>query len=638
MDKHSNFKTIIIFGLIITIIGISIHICCPTELDSAHFYLESEEVYVKHFKLEKTIIDTTYQLHLRVNFPPNYNGTDYSNPNTIVLLLNETEYLKVIDSSIDLDELVPITTMEILDDPSEISLKLEGSYQFAEGEPVILYLLISSEQIEPLIGNYYLGISPPTYYLGIIIVVVGLVIVITPLIYWFSDWKRYLTFGIGVNLFIFLFRVLTIGKYNSIGMQSSFFGDLITPEMYNDFEFWYMSWIDPFLKGAFPYESLYTPTNNQMFLYQMPPLYIITIGLFGLIPLFPIWKIAIPIFLSHITTGIMVFLLSRNILGYNENASTKAMLFYYLNPISLIYASFCWFNPPIFVFFGVFAFYLITTENRTFKITNISITSYDLALIALGIGTLYKQFAAIFFPLVIITIIKQKNITDKKDIFTNIIRCSIIYFIPILIIILPFIAVDYAKFVDATLISTTEFGIWWTKNINYSFPVNFNTFFVNSGLPVIITDIIGFLIAYWILLGISAVLIYLVFWFDFNKFKYGKHFQKRALFYWVLILVICVHLFYPRGSFKFYLILLVPFLSLNLDIKRSFATMKQPSENPNSIKNRKWFLSSDFVVNFLLLTIIVLIYRYIYFMILLGWLIYLYSKKRQSEINNAVYD
>ncbi|MHA2247477.1 MAG: hypothetical protein ACXADY_21190 [Candidatus Hodarchaeales archaeon] len=59
--------------------------------------------------------------------------------------------------------------------------------------------------------------------------------------------------------------------------------------------------------------------------------------------------------------------------------------------------------------------------------------------------------------------------------------------------------------------------------------------------------------------------------------------------------------------------------------------MKQPTENPSSINDIKWFLSSNFARNFLLLAIIVLLCRYIYFMILFGLLIYLYLRKRQTE-------
>ncbi|MFX1286466.1 MAG: hypothetical protein ACFFB5_22715 [Promethearchaeota archaeon] len=635
MDKRSFFKILLFIGLAITIIGTFIHICCPTELDSTHFHLKSEEVYVKQIKMEKTIIGITYYLHLRINLHPNFNGTDYSSPDAMVLILNETEYLKFEESSSDLEELKPITTMERLDDSSGFTLNLELSHYFSE--PIHLIFLISCSQTEPLSGNYYLGITASTYYLGIIIVVIGLIIVILTLIYWFSGWKRYLTLGISVNVLIFLFRILTIGKYNSIGMQYAFFGDLITPEMYNDFEFWYMSWLEPFLKGAFPYDSLYTPNLNEMFHYQMPPLFIITLGLFGLIPLLPGWKIAIPMFLSHIATGILVFLISYRNLDYSEEASTKVMLFYYLNPISLIYASFCWFNPPIFTFFVLITFYLITLENRELRIMNITVTSYDIALLTLGIATMYKQFAAVFFPMVIITTIKQRNISDRSGVLTAIIRYSMIFLTTILIIILPFIMIDFSKTVESILISTTEFGIWWTKRIGYSFPVNFNSFFVILGLPDIVTDLIGFLISYWILLGVSALTIYFLFWCDFDRSKIGENILKKVLFFWVLILVICVHLFYPRGTFKFYLILLIPFFSLNLNITHSFTAIDQSMKRTQSMI-KKWYpISLEFAGYFLLLMIVVLINRYVYFMILLGLIIYIYVKKRKINLNNVVF-
>ena len=130
--------------------------------------------------------------------------------------------------------------------------------------------------------------------------------------------------------------------------------------------------------------------------------------------------------------------------------------------------------------------------------------------------------------------------------------------------------------------------------------------------------------------------IYLLFWCYSDRSEIGKNILKRALFFWVLILVICVHLFYPRGSFKFYLILLIPFLSLNLNITHSFTAIGQSMKRTQSMI-KKWYpISLEFTGYFLLLMIIVLINRYVYFMILLGFVIYMYVKKRKIKLNNVV--
>jgi hypothetical protein len=626
VPTHSNLgKTFLLLGIVISLIGIGVHIICPTELSSVHFYLGSEEKYVQLFKIDKRIDDIPYQLHLRVNL--------HSSSNTQVFLLNETEFLKFLSSDVNISDLIPITPMVNLNDLSEPFMKLEGSYQYLKGEAINLYLLIVNSDTESIQGNYYLGLTPLTYYLGIVVFIIGLLLIVPTLFYWFSDWKKYLTLGISANVFVFMVRIITVGKYNSIGMQFSFFGDLITPEMYNDFEFWYMSWIKPFLNGAFPYESLYVPELNEMFHYQMPPLFILTLGFFELLPLLPGWKIAIPIFICHLATGILVFMISCRNLGYSEDSSIRVMLFYYLNPISLIYASFCWFNPSIFVFFVLLVFYLITLEDSDLKILNVRVSSDDMALFLLAVGTMYKQFAAVFLPLVIITIIRRKNISDQIDSLKHVIRYSGVFFATMLIIILPFILTDFWNTVSAILISTTEFGIWWTKRIDFSSPVHFNSFFVILGLPDIFTDIIGFLTVYWILLGVSIVIIGLLFWYESVGTAFKQNFPKKNLFFWTLLLVICVHLFYPRGSFKFYLILLIPFLSLNLNIVHSFKHIDQPLSKNNEKRWINWApVPLEYVGYFLFLMIIVLINRYIYFMLLVGFLVYVYRKKRKTGL------
>ncbi|MHA2292298.1 MAG: hypothetical protein ACXACK_09075 [Candidatus Hodarchaeales archaeon] len=635
MKKYLLSKGFLLLGLTLVILGVIIHISCPTELESTHFYLDSDELFVRQIKLERSIFHliSPYQLQLRVTFSPSFNGTSLTRANATVVLLDESEYTKFVDKTLNLEELIPITVLKERSSPSELAVKFEGSNQYEELESVKIYLLVAREQPNPLYGHYYLGITPLTYYMGIIYAAGGILLVVISLMWISTDWKRYLTLGVSVNVFVFIFRLFTLGKYNSLNLSESYLGELLTFEMYNDLEFWYMSWIEPFLNGVFPYGSLYTPVSSEVYHYQMPPLFIITLGLFALIPLLPLWKIALPMFLSHITTGILVFFLSRDILGYHENTATKGMLFYYLNPISLVYASFCLFNPSLFTFFTVLGFFLVLMDKKTFSLSNITVTSYDLSFISLAIGTMYKQFAAIFFPILIIILVRQQKNIATKEIIKTITRYLVIYGIIIFIIILPAVCVDFLKFLESTIFSTASFGIWWTKNVNFSQPVTFNSFFVVLGFPNIITDIIGFLIVYWIFLGGLSILIYTLLWIKTCRLNIENTSFKKSLIFWILILSIIVHLFYPRGSFKYYLILLIPFLSIHITTMLNIKLNKDTTEKFRPSEKNKWYYSLDVLGNLILLLIIVSINRYIYFMILFLWFWFLYFCKKQRNFS-----
>ncbi|MFW9996429.1 MAG: hypothetical protein ACFFD4_30580, partial [Candidatus Odinarchaeota archaeon] len=445
-----------------------------------------------------------------------------------------------------------------------------------------------------------------------------------------SGWKRCLVLSVGINVLVFLLRVGTLGKYNSLGIQYHYFDELVTPEMYNDFEFWYLSWVEPFLDGGF-----LNPYSVDFLGHQFPPLFIYTLGLFALIPFVPIWKVAIPIFLYHISTGILVREISLK-LSKQEKVATVAMLFYYLNPLGLVYASFCWFNPPAFTFYVVLAFYLALLSDQKFQLFGVALPSRELSLVALGIATMYKQFAAIFLPLLIIILLKQKDREETgtaNNILDGILH-SFIYGGTVLAIALPFLLLDFNMFTYRTLVTTTEFGIEFNKMISYSTPVNFNTFFVLLGFPKIITDIIGNLIISWAFLGAFTASICLVCWLESSKIQEDMDIEdrnsalvKNALF-WALMLAFSVHLFYPRGVFKFYLLLLTPFVSILLSFRKINGVKATSDSYIIGYDRKKTSWKAPFVL-FILLLIIVLINRFVYFILLIIWIAnYLLQKSK----------
>ncbi|MHA2296643.1 MAG: ArnT family glycosyltransferase [Candidatus Hodarchaeales archaeon] len=625
MLRKKYLLVLFIVGLFVSVIGIGIHCSNPAEISSLNVFIDSGGNLVKHYELT-SFIEISYQMNLRIDI--------YQTPieDYNLLLLNETEYDKFIDSGSS-NGLIPIIVLEPELYEEYGSLSIKESLFFASNEDINLYLVFKNNKSELMRVWFYTGIIPSTYYLGLVVMFIGVVMVIATLIFSLSGWKKYFFLGTGINFGIFLIGIGTLGNYNTLNFQFHYLNEILSPELYNDFQFWYMQWIEAFLNGTL------SPYTNEVFHYQFPPLFYYTLGLFALIPIVPSWKTAIPIFLYHVGTGILVYLISKKITN-REKTATIAMLFYYLNPLSLIYASFLWFNPTAFIFFVVLAFYLILLENKNLTFLGMTIPISELSLVSIAIGTMYKQFAAIFLPLIIIVLIRQREMKKKVDYLLDTARYMFIYFGIVIILSLPFLIINFDMYTFRIFDSTTIFSLEFNKMISYSMPVNFNSFFVVLGLPDAITDMIGYLIINWVLMGVSAVIIYLICWSETSQIVYSKSEKvgyiivKTALF-WALVLAFSVHFFYPRGAFKFYLLLLVPFISIFLDFKEVFVATTGRNEIYNGNGSKRRYLM-HFTGFFILLLLIVLISRYVYFLLLIIWLlVYLVLKRRGIRLESG---
>jgi hypothetical protein len=158
-----------------------------------------------------------------------------------------------------------------------------------------------------------------------------------------------------------------------------------------------------------------------------------------------------------------------------------------------------------------------------------------------------------------------------------------------------------------------------------SYPVNFNTFFVWIGIPDVIAWAIAYLIAYFILLGISLILIYI----SFARFKPSNRTEAQngmnpakeviveALF-WSILLVLALQLFFPRGSYKFYLLALIPFISILFDY-----------HDLKLVQTESFTFKKHHLAQIAISLVVLLCFRLVYFWILIAWALFLLWKSNR---------
>lgn len=640
--KKNFFSIFLILGIIIISMGFLMHFIDPMQTHVRKLDISPNELYHENIKLDQSLTRQDYRMAVDIDL--------YMIPNNItVRFLNSSQYESFINGTIEL-----IDTKSCLKNFDDLTNYFfgNGSMTWFSYSSVIeissdhyqeYHLLINNTDSNiTIVGFNYISISMVLYDWSILIIAIGAAFIfISFIIYFWSErnWKRTMLIGIFVSTELFFFRWFLLSDLMRISFRSLFdltvnTWELTSTEFYYDFEYHYLGWMEPFAESGFL--NLY---SGDLQGYQYGPLFIITLFPFYIIPGIPLWKVGIPIFLYHIGTGLLIYLICKK-RNLNQKTSNRCILFYFLNPFSLFYGSLCWLNTAPFIFFIVLALSFILNPNEKIRIRKYIINKYYLAMISLGIAFLYKQFVIIFIPLFIITIYsnyKNKGNFENKIIkkiflfFRICFKYGFIFLAVSFSLFIPFLITDFSRIINYVFFDPVSFSIEYIKILHPSFPINFDSFFVGLKFPVFIQDIIAYAIIYWIPFILALIMIYISYLRESKRTlikmddNTQKAFNSYNLFFWCLILIISMHIFYPRGSYKYYLLLLMPILALYIGFKQDCI-----KKNIFPPKNKTWKEKNVFIIMILLLIIIISISRYVYFLILFIWEIYYIIKKRKQ--------
>jgi hypothetical protein len=597
-------------GFILIIIGMGLNVGYPTIIQGHDFTVDSGQTHAETIFMNSTEFPTTYTLQFQ------FTAINDTTNGFTMEIVNDSEYIKYIQGTPVTDlNLIPGIT-KTFDNSSNATL-FSGKVQILPNSTY--YLLITNWNSSSNEIIYFYSSISQNYYYGLEILGYGSYLIIAVLIYSSTGWKRYFLWGFGINLGAFLLKIALLTS--DFSMVSAL-NDTLHLEMYSDYVYYTMNWATQLWQGI----NLYA----TMPIYLYTPLFMLTTALFNILP-FPAWKFAIPIFFCNIATGYLIFKIVFQITK-NEYHGTIAMLFYFLNPFILIYGSVMWLNPPLFVFFILLAFYLILQKKST------------AAMIVLGIAVMYKQFAIFFFPILLIILLKNAKNKSYIDRIKLIVTNCFWFFLPIFLISLPFLIWNSQTYLSRVLISDMQFSLSYFTTFDSSLnsTVRFTSIFFMLNVPSEIIEVIGYLLALNILLLGWLIFVYGVFFLKGSKILVVKNDSSsnstsnnlsKALFeyqnfidgfFWAMILVFGLQLFYSRGSYKYYLILLMPFLAM-------FIIMDWKTLKPNTSEkfNKITPYPIGYTIALILTWTIFFINRFTYFAILIVWVIYFLYKKYQ---------
>jgi hypothetical protein len=394
-------------------------------------------------------------------------------------------------------------------------------------------------------------------------------------------------------------------------------------EGYLDYDYYYNSWGQQFVNGFTPYTDAFnriqfgdTFYNTPFFL---PPLYVYMCALGVSLPLGDI-GIGFLITLFGFLTAFPIYGIS-NFLSRNRNVGALAVATYLFNPVVLFHTVFEWLNPAPFVFFGMLSFYLLMRGNRI---------SGTLAMVT---SALFKQ-TAFFLALPLVAYLLRKPPVPNAKATEEGLRppgddLDLRGFAKMTVYVLLFagaISLPYIFDIGNYLyyIFQRPGGMLYTDVTtfpNHSQPISFAVLFITLNqmiqtlnasygltlpeIPESIVQLVNLGSYYTVFLVLTMIPLLLFMLLNKKDDTKLREYWSRMMFL-TLLLMLCLHLFSPRGIYKYYTVLLIPFFSI-LPVSRLIS--------PRSEKTK---LSTFMIFNPLLFGVLILFpSRYVYLAYLL---------------------
>lgn len=386
-------------------------------------------------------------------------------------------------------------------------------------------------------------------------------------------------------------------------------------EGYVDYDYYYYTWGEQFLRGIAPYSRIFDRSTVGFGLYNtpyfFPPLYVYMCAI-GLILPFDPFGIGLLITLFGFLTAFPIYGISAQ-LSNNRRIAEISTLTYLFNPIVLYHTVFKWLNPAPFVFFMMLSFYLLTKGRRV---------SGTLAMVT---AALFKQVAFfLIIPLIVILIKKHMTKESDEDVdktkslgdvldLRGFGKTAVLAAIYVVAVSFPFLfnLRNYFHYIFEVPGGFLLTNLTLIPDVGQ--PITPAVFLIVFGAPIELIDFVNKATYYSIFLA-ASLLIILAFMLLQVKADNPTQYWRRMIFL-TLILILCVHIFSPRGVYKYYFVALIPFLSI------------QPVSSLITSKNLTPKASISMILNPILLSFLIIIpdrnvYLAMVVLILLGYLLH----------------
>lgn len=350
-------------------------------------------------------------------------------------------------------------------------------------------------------------------------------------------------------------------------------------EGYLDYDYYYNSWGQQFVNGFSPYTDAFNRIEIEGMFYNtpyfFPPFYVYMCALGVSLPMGPFGIGFLLTFFGYITAipiyGISTYLSKNNRVGAVASAT------YLFNPVVLYYTVFEWLNPAPFVFFVMLSFFLLMRGNRLS------------GTLAMATSALFKQ-TAFFLALPLIAYLLRKPPVKNPVVpedglkppgddldprgFAKVTIYVLLFAgavsLPYLTDISNYFFYIFQRPGGMLLSDVTEFPAS-SQPISFAvilISLNFMIQNLNATLGITLPEIPGSIIQlvnlgsyYTVFLILTMIPLFLKMLLQVKDDTNLRQYWSKMMFL-TLLLMLCLHLFSPRGIYKYYCVLLIPFFSI----------------------------------------------------------------------------
>ncbi len=353
-------------------------------------------------------------------------------------------------------------------------------------------------------------------------------------------------------------------------------------EGYTDYSFYYVHWGHNMLNGVMPYDPNFghivlNGYANDNGAYIFPPFYAYLYAAGIALP-FDDWGIGLLITAFGYLTAFPVYGIAKE-LSNSRRVGEVAALTYLLNPISLYYSTFIWLNPAPFVFFFFAGFYALLKGKK-----------YT-GTILIVCAALFKQTAWFLgIPLVVYLLVRpqkspeetENSIQVKNEVAaskkTSTIQVLAKYFdlkgfLWPAILVIAFVVAVFLPFIIATpdffrnlALAAGGFPLdSYTDLPGYGSPMRFQVLPVAAGLPEL-AQFLDIIVFYGFILTFGVMIFFGLMLLEKRSHDRPIYYMRRLLLF-TMLMMLWVHLMGPRGVYKYYFVLFVPFFSVFSSVK-----------------------------------------------------------------------
>ncbi|RDE13660.1 MAG: hypothetical protein C4K47_05965 [Candidatus Thorarchaeota archaeon] len=339
-------------------------------------------------------------------------------------------------------------------------------------------------------------------------------------------------------------------------------------EGWADYDYYYISWADQFLRGVQPYttEFDYQTIGGTVYNipYFFPPLFLYLCAFGRVLPIQP-FGIGLVITVFGYLTALPIYGVGKY-LSDNPHVGEIAAATYLFNPIVLYHTVVDWLNPAPFVFFVMLSIYLIVSGHRVSGV------------LAMATAAMFKQTAFVLaIPLVCFFLRRppQKDVapetealqegkrslpSDKLDLrsFSKIVLVVLLYAVALSVpYLLDPLNYGYFIFQRAGAFLLTDLATPPGDGL----PMTLAVILIVMHAPEWLIQGVNLMTYYSVglILGLLPILVQMLIEMKDDRNLTG---YWRRMLYLTLLLLLWIHLFSPRGIYKYYLVALVPFFSI----------------------------------------------------------------------------